>query len=418
MEATTVTKIFLLALLSKKLVQSYLDHRNKRHIIENRPQVPLKFRAQISLEDHQKAADYSVAKINCASVFNFIDLLILLTWTLGGGLNALNIFVLNYNLGPIWSGVAFFLGLSLISSLLSLPQSIYTTFVLEERFGFNRTNVKTFIVDMLKGGFIALIITIPLLYVLLSIMQRLGDQWWIWAWAFLTAIQLIMLWAYPVFIAPLFNKFSALAEGETKVRILALLERTGFTSNGLFVMDASKRSSHGNAYFTGLGKNKRIVFFDNLIKTLTAPEIEAVLAHELGHFKKKHVMKQLIKGMAMSFAGLFILGQLLKSPSFFAGHGVSSMETYMALILFMMVAGIYTFWLTPLSSYTSRKHEFEADEFAANHSQATDLISALVKLYKDNASTLTPDPWYSQFYHSHPPALIRVQFLEGLEKKA
>ncbi len=245
----------------------------------------------------------------------------------------------------------------------------------------------------------------------------MGELWWLYAWIFLSAFQLIMMWVYPTFIAPLFNKFEPLEEGEVKDKILNLLQRTGFESNGLFIMDASKRSGHGNAYFTGFGKTKRIVFFDTLVNTLEASEIEAVLAHELGHFKRKHVMKLMAKAFIFSFVGLYILGYLMKAEWFFTAHGVESTQSYIALTLFMMVSGIYTFFITPLSSWTSRKYEFEADEFAAKHSDASDLINALVKMYKDNASTLTPDPVYSAFYHSHPPALIRVNFLEKFLKK-
>ncbi|MCR9204171.1 MAG: M48 family metallopeptidase, partial [Halobacteriovoraceae bacterium] len=234
----------------------------------------------------------------------------------------------------------------------------------------------------------------------------------------LTGFHFILLWAYPRFIAPLFNKFSPMDEGPHKEKVLALLQRTGFTSNGLFVMDASIRSSHGNAYFTGFGKNKRIVFFDTLIKTLEPTEVEAVLAHELGHFKRKHIVKQLTRSVVLSFAAFYILGILIKSEAFFYGHGVKSMDLHLALLLFSMVSGIYTFWVTPVTAYVSRKYEFEADAFAAEYAQPKELISALVKLYKDNASTLTPDPTFSAYYHSHPPALVRVKHLEGLAQKS
>jgi STE24 endopeptidase len=238
--------------------------------------------------------------------------------------------------------------------------------------------------------------------------------WWLWAWGILTAFQLIMLWAYPVLIAPLFNKFSPMEEGDVKNKVLALLDRTGFTSNGLFVMNASLRSSHGNAYFTGFGKNKRIVFFDTLIKTLDADEVESVLAHELGHYKRKHVLKGLIKAILFSLVGFFVLGKVYTWLPFYQGHGVNLPSNYMALLLFSMVSGIYTFFLTPLNASVSRKYEFEADQFASEHASAPKLITALVKLYKDNASTLTPDPTYSAYYYSHPPALERVKFLEKL----
>jgi STE24 endopeptidase len=388
------------------------------HILKNRKEVPAKFAGQISLEDHQKAADYSVTKIKTSQFFNLIAYAILLGWTLGGGLDYLNTIVKGLGYSELWTGVLFFFAFSFVNSIISLPETLYKTFVIEERFGFNKTTFKLFVVDMIKGMVLALIIGTPILAGILWIMNALGEYWWAYAWAFLSVIQLLLMWIYPTFIAPLFNKFTPLEDGEVKDKILELLKRTGFESNGLFVMDASKRSGHGNAYFTGFGKNKRIVFFDTLINTLNPSEVEAVLAHELGHFKRKHVLKLMVKAFVFSFIGLFILGQLMKADWFFTGHGVNTTETYMALILFTMVSGIYTFFVTPISSWTSRKYEFEADEFAATHSEASDLINALVKMYKDNASTLTPDPAYSAFYHSHPPALIRVNFLEKfLDKK-
>jgi STE24 endopeptidase len=412
-----VAQAFLFFLFCRYAVQAYLDMRNKTHIQRNRKAVPEMFSDAIGLEDHQKAADYSVAKIKEGEFFNIIDLGILLAWTFGGGLNYLDTIVRGFGFDQIWTGVSFFLIFGAISTLIGLPQSIYHTFVLEEKYGFNKTTAKTFIVDMIKGLVIGGIIGIPLLYGLLWIMEALGENWWLYAWAFLTAFQLILLWAYPTFIAPIFNKFTELEEGEVKNKIIQLLERTGFTSKGLFVMDASRRSAHGNAYFTGFGKNKRIVFFDTLIKTLEADEVEAVLAHELGHFKKKHVMKMLIKSMIFSLIGLGVLGALMKWNAFYEGHGADQASTYMALLLFSLVSGVYTFFLTPINSWTSRKHEFEADTFASENSDANKLISALVKMYKDNASTLTPDPMYSNFYHSHPPALIRVEFLQSLINK-
>ncbi len=411
-----VAQAFLFFLFCRYAVQAYLDMRNKKHILINRKAVPEMFSATIEIEDHQKAASYSIAKIKEGEFFNIVDMGVLLAWTLGGGLNYLDQVARSFEFSAIWTGVVFFLLFGFVSTLIGLPQSIYHTFVLEEKFGFNKTTVKTFILDMIKGLILGGVIGIPLLFGLLWIMEELGEKWWLYAWAFLTAFQLVLLWAYPTFIAPLFNKFSELEEGDVKNKIIALLERTGFTSKGLFVMDASKRSAHGNAYFTGFGKNKRIVFFDTLIKTLEASEVEAVLAHELGHFKKKHVMKMLIKSMIFSLIGLGVLGALIKWQSFYTGHGVEQASTYMALLLFSLVTGVYTFFLTPINSWSSRKHEFEADTFAAQHSDPDKLISALVKMYKDNASTLTPDPMYSNFYHSHPPALIRVEFLKGLGK--
>tara|TARA_R110002072_G_scaffold64203_1_gene159126 strand:- start:102981 stop:104243 length:1263 start_codon:yes stop_codon:yes gene_type:complete len=415
-KAEMVTKIFLVALVLKELVVAWLDHRNKNHILKNKNQVPEKFQDTIDLEDHQKAANYSVTKIKTTQVFNIYDVAILLMWTLGGGLNSLEVIVSKWSLSPIPHALAYFSLFGLISMLLGLPQSIYSTFVIEERYGFNKTTPKIFIVDMIKGILVGAAIGLPLLAGLMWTLEALGQNWWFYGWALLISFQFILLWAYPRFIAPIFNKFSPLEEGEVKDKVVQLLDRTGFTSKGLFVMNASMRSSHGNAYFTGFGKNKRIVFFDTLIKSLSPEEVEAVLAHELGHFKRKHIVKQLVKGIIFSFIAFYVLGLLIKAPAFYEGHGVTEIKTHIALLLFTLVSGVYTFLLTPISNFFSRKYEFEADEFAAQHARAEKLISALVKMYKDNASTLTPDPTYSSFYHSHPPALIRVDHLETLQK--
>ncbi len=410
------SKIFISVLCIKGLVEAYLDKRNIKHIGKNFNKVPEEFADKITLEDHQKAARYSMEKLNKGQLFNFVGYVILVIWTLGGGLDALNKSILTLGYPPLLTGTIFILAFSMINSILGLPESLYKTFVIEEKYGFNKTTLKTFFADMIKGGILGLIIGTPLIYGILWIMESLGQYWWAYAWAFLSAFQLLLMWVYPTFIAPIFNKFTELEEGEVKSRILDLLKRIDFESNGLFVMDASRRSGHGNAYFTGFGKSKRIVFFDTLINTLSATEVEAVLAHELGHFKRKHILKMMVKAFVFSFIGLFILGQLMQTTWFFEMHGVHSSETYMALTLFILVSGIYTFFITPISSWSSRKYEFEADEFASIHSNPQELINALVKMYKDNASTLTPDPLYSSFYHSHPPALTRVKFLETFIK--
>jgi STE24 endopeptidase len=416
MEAASYTKIFLLALFVKSLIESLLDKRNMDHIIKHRHIVPAKFKEQISLADHQKAADYSVEKIKISQIFHFVDLIVFLAFTLFGGLELINHWAMSFSVTPIITGLIFFGILGVVSTILSLPRSLYFTFVIEEKYGFNKTTWKIFLSDMIKAGILTLIIGTPMAYGLLAIMEKLGSAWWIYAFIFLTAIQLLLIFIYPTFIAPFFNKFTPLEEGEVKEKILNLLSRCGFKTSGLFVMDASKRSGHGNAYFTGFGKNKRIVFFDTLINTLDAEEVEAVLAHELGHMKKKHVLKGMIKNFLMSFIGFAILGALKENAAFFNGHGVVTMSNYMALTLFSMVAGTYTFLLTPISSWTSRKHEYEADKFASENAKASKLISSLVKMYKDNASSLTPDPLFSKFYYSHPPALERVAYLESLEK--
>jgi STE24 endopeptidase len=417
-DASFVTKVFLFFLLTKNIIESWLEAKNKAHIWNHRTLVPERFQEVITLEEHQKAAEYSVAKIKTSQFFHVINFAVLLGWTLGGGLQYLDNVLDPYHLSPITQGLAY-LGLFVaINMVISLPESLYSTFVIEERFGFNKMTPMLFIKDGLKGLILGSVIGLPLFAALLWVMGTLGSMWWLYGWLLLTTFQFILLWAYPKFIAPLFNKFSTMDEGEHKEKVLALLKRTGFTSNGLFVMDASIRSSHGNAYFTGFGKNKRIVFFDTLLKTLLPGEVEAVLAHELGHFKRKHVTKMLVKSVIFSFIGFFVLGQLMTWQPFFAGHGVAANKIHIVLILFSLVSGAYTFFLTPLSAKTSRKYEFEADTFAAEHASYQDLISALVKLYKENSSTLTPDPTYSAFYHSHPPALVRVKFLESLGKNS
>lgn len=416
MEASFYTKLFLVALFVKSLIESLLDKRNMDHIIKNRNAVPAKFQDQITLADHQKAADYSVEKIKVTQVFHFVDLVVFLVLTLAGGLELINHLAMGVNASPIMTGLIFFGIFGLIQMFLSLPQTLYTTFVIEEKYGFNKTTWKTFVSDMAKGLALSLVLGAPIIYSILWIMERLGTAWWVYAFLFLTAVQLLIVFIYPTFIAPIFNKFSPLEEGEVKNKIVDLLTRCGFKSSGLFVMDASKRSGHGNAYFTGFGKNKRIVFFDTLLSSLDAEEVEAVLAHELGHMKRKHVLKGMVKGIFFSFVGFAILGYLRNNTAFFNGHGVQTITDYMALTLFSMVAGVYTFLLTPISAYTSRKHEYEADQFASENAKASKLISALVKMYKDNASSLTPDPLFSKFYFSHPPALERVTYLEGLQK--
>jgi len=299
----------------------------------------------------------------------------------------------------------------LISSLIDIPSSLYRTFVIEEKFGFNKLTIKTYLVDLVKGTLLSIVIGVPLIMLVLWLMNTAGSLWWVYAWLAITAFSIIMMWAYPKFIAPIFNKFTPLEEGEVLNRITTLLERNGFNSNGVFMMDGSKRSSHGNAYFTGFGKTKRIVFFDTLLKQLTPTQIEAVLAHELGHFKHKHVLKGMVVSMTMTLVGFGVLAYLMQQAWFYTQLGVNNQTTYMALLLFMLVSPVFTFFIGPIMSWWSRKHEFEADAFAAKESSAEELISALVGLYKKNAGTLTPDPMYSAFYDSHPPASIRIAHL-------
>ncbi|MEX2524562.1 MAG: M48 family metallopeptidase [Gammaproteobacteria bacterium] len=407
----TFSYIFLLALVGGIILQRYLARRQIRHIQAHRDAVPANFSDQISLEDHQKAADYTTTKVRMGRIDLMVGSIFLLIWTLGGVLHWLDTQWRSLDMPVLWTGVCFILTVTIISSILDIPLSAYRTFVLEERFGFNKTAVKTFIGDLLKGFILMILIGAPMIVLVLWLMQSSGSLWWLYVWLTWLGFSLFMMWFYPAFIAPLFNKFRPLENESLKQRIEALLDRNGFTSQGIFVMDGSARSTHGNAYFTGLGGNKRIVFFDTLIDELTPEEIEAVLAHELGHFKCNHIKKR-ISIMAIVFLiGFAILGWLIDKPWFYHGLGVQNMSNYMALTLFFMVAPVFTLFLQPLFSYMSRVHEFEADDFAAGQAHTSNLIQALVKLYKENANTLTPDPLYSAFHDSHPPAPIRIQHL-------
>lgn len=406
-----VTTIFIVALILAFLLEFWLDQRQIKHVRANRQQVPGDFADRISLEEHQKAADYTVARTRFGSVNQVVGVLILLAWTLGGGIDALDQMWRSFAFNNIVTGVGVMLSVMLISGLIELPLSAYRTFYIEQRFGFNNSSVSLFITDTLKQTLLTLVIGVPILWVILWLMQHMGDMWWLYVWAVWMGFSLLMLWAYPAFIAPIFNKFAPLENSDLRTRIENLLKRCGFTSNGIFIMDGSKRSSHGNAYFTGLGKNKRIVFFDTLLNSLEPEETEAVLAHELGHFKHKHIQKRIFSMAIMTLIGLGILGYLMELESFYTGLGVSQASQYTALILFMMVVPLFSIYLQPLFSWLSRKHEFEADTFAAEQSNASRLIQALVKLYKENASTLTPDPLYSAFHDSHPPAPVRIAHL-------
>lgn len=407
------TLLFLAMLLISTIMRLYLSQRQINTVEKNRAQVPDTFADKISLEDHQKAADYTTTKVKFGRLPLFYEIVLLLIWTLGGGLEWLdqNIIALNY--GPIVTGIAVILTFTFISSLLDLPFSLFNTFVIEEKFGFNRTTIKTFFIDMIKGSALGLVIGVPLLYVILWLMEQSGDQWWIYAWLVISSFSLFMMWVYPTLIAPIFNKFEPLEEGETLNRIKSLLTRCGFNSDGIFVIDGSKRSSHGNAYFSGFGRNKRIVFFDTLLKMLNDDELEAVLAHELGHFKKKHIIKGMVISFTTTLVALAVLAWLMKADWFYNALGVSHTSTYMALLLFTLVMPVFTFAFQPLFSLFSRKNEFEADAFAAEQTDAKYLIKALVDLYRENANTLTPDPLYSAFYDSHPPAPVRIAHLNA-----
>ena len=410
----TFTLIFIFFLIISTGMQLWLSLRQARHVAQNRSTVPEEFSDKITLQEHQKAADYTRAKGSFGRFNLLLSASILLLWTFGGGLNWLDTVIRSFEWSPLTTGVAVIIAFSLISSLVDIPSSVYSTFVIEEKFGFNKLTAKVFTIDMLKGAALSVVIGIPLIMLVLWLMESMGDFWWLYAWAALTIFSVLMMWAYPKFIAPIFNKFQPLEEGEVLDRIKTLLSRTGFNSDGVFVMDGSKRSSHGNAYFTGFGKTKRIVFFDTLLKHLSPTQVEAVLAHELGHFKHKHVFKGMILSMTMTLAGFAVLAWLMKQDWFYTALGVQQSSTYMALLLFMLVSPAFTFFIGPIMSRWSRKHEFEADTFAAQQSDSGELISALVSLYKKNAGTLTPDPLYSAFYDSHPPASIRIAHLKQL----
>ncbi|MCF6189411.1 MAG: M48 family metallopeptidase [Cocleimonas sp.] len=408
------TWLFIIAVVITAGVQLWLSLRQAKHVGDHRSTVPAEFADKVTLEEHQKAADYTKVKGSFGRMQLLLGTVILFLWTLGGGLNWLDQLWRTADWGPLATGVAVLISFSMISGLIDIPSSLYSTFNIEERFGFNKSTLKTFFVDMVKGTVLSMVIGIPLILLVLWLMETAGDLWWLYAWIALTAFSILMMWAYPKFIAPLFNKFKPLEEGEVLDRLTSLLKRTGFNSDGVFVMDGSKRSSHGNAYFTGFGKTKRIVFFDTLLKHLSPTQVEAVLAHELGHFKRKHVLKGMIASMTMTLVGFAILAWLMKQAWFYTAIGVEQSSTYMALILFMLVSPAFTFFIGPIMARWSRKHEFEADEFAAKESNANELISALVSLYKKNAGTLTPDPLYSAFYDSHPPASIRIAHLKSV----
>lgn len=409
----TFSYLFLFMLAIATGIQVYLTLRQRKHVAAHRSTVPAAFTEQIPLEAHQKAADYTLARSRLELFNDGYSTLLLVLWTLGGGLQLLDSLWRPMELGPIWTGIGFILSLLLITTLLDLPSSIYNTFVIEEKFGFNRSTPGLFVSDLLKQFALTLVLALPLLALILWLMAERSPYWWLMVWAVWMGFTLLMLWAYPAFIAPLFNKFKPLEDSSLVERITALLERCGFESKGIFVMDGSRRSSHGNAYFSGLGNNKRIVFFDTLLQSLSPQEIEAVLAHELGHFRRHHVKKRLLSMSIMSLVGLAVLGWLIEQPWFYQGLGMEQSSDYAALVLFMLSAPAFTFFVGPLMAWSSRKHEFEADDFAAQHAEAQDLIRALVKMYEENASTLTPDPLYSAWHHSHPPAPVRIAHLSA-----
>ena len=413
MTAIQFTIIFIAALALTTLTKLWLARRHLSHIAVHRSAVPDAFRDNIDLESHQKAADYTSTKTRFAILGGLFDVVLLLAFTLGGGIQLFAELSSTWLDTPIYQGMTTIVAVMLLSSMLEIPFNLYRTFVIEARFGFNKMTLGLYLKDALKGMLVGALLGIPLLLGVLWMMDRMGEYWWLYVWLVWMAFNLLLLFIYPTYIAPLFNKFTPMQDEEMKARIGSLLHRCGFTSSGLFVMDGSKRSAHGNAYFTGFGKSKRIVFFDTLLERLSGNEIEAVLAHELGHFKRRHVVKRIATTFAMSLGFLWLLGQLMQTSWFYQGLGVSTPSTALALLLFFMVLPVFSFLLQPLMSAYSRKHEFEADAYAAQQTASSDLVNALVKLYQDNASTLTPDPLYSRFYDSHPPAAIRIAHLQA-----
>ena len=414
--------LFVAALLLSTLAKLWLARRHLAHIAAHRSEVPQAFREKIELAAHQKAADYTSAKTRFAMLGALFDAALLLVFTLGGGIQWIADFWLHTFASPMVQGMSIIVSVLMLSSLLETPFDLYRTFVIEARYGFNKMTLTLYLIDALKNMLLGAVIGLPLLFGVLWLMERMGINWWLYVWGVWVTFNLLLLFLYPSFIAPLFNKFLPMEDEALKARIEALLHKCGFTASGLFVMDGSKRSSHGNAYFTGFGKTKRIVFFDTLLSRLTPSEVEAVLAHELGHFKRRHVVKRIALTFVMSLGFLWLLAQLMQADWFYAGLGVTlhspgsgqASSTALALLLFFMVLPVFSFLLHPLMAAYSRKHEFEADAYAAQQTDARDLSSALVKMYQDNAATLTPDPLYSTFYDSHPPALVRIDKLQSL----
>ena len=409
---------FAVALAVQLLVQLWLNTRQVRHVAQHRQQVPPAFAAHISLGAHQKAADYTLTKARFGLLHMTWGAAILLGWTLLGGLHALQGALLQVMAPGMAQQLALLAAFALISGVLDLPFSLYQTFVLEARFGFNKSTPAIWLGDLLKSTVLAAVIGLPIAWVILWFMAATGSLWWLWAWCIWTGFQLLLMWIFPTFIAPLFNKFEPLTDESLKHRVTSLMQRCGFAAKGLFVMDGSRRSAHANAYFTGFGASKRVVFYDTLLQQLNADEVEAVLAHELGHFKHQHITKRMVGMFVLSLIGFAILGWLSQQVWFYTGLGVvpstatafglPAHDDALALLLFMLALPVFTFWLAPLMAHFSRRDEFEADAYAMSQANGSALASALLKLYEDNASTLTPDPVYARYYYSHPPAVERL----------
>ncbi len=423
MSSTLLTIAFAAALVSSMAVKLWLATRQMRHVARHRPAVPPAFAATVSLAAHQRAADYTLAKGRFGLLTTAFASLVLLGWTLLGGLDLLNLWLLRtvqQPFGDMAYQLALLTAFALIGGALDLPFEWWSTFRIEQRFGFNRTTPRLFFTDMAKGLLLGALIGLPLAALILWIMQATGPWWWLWAWCAWAGFQLLIMVLYPTVIAPLFNKFEPLADSALAERVQALMKRCGFAAKGLFVMDGSRRSAHGNAYFTGLGAAKRVVFFDTLLAKLSPGEVEAVLAHELGHFKHRHITQRIVMILGLSLAGLALLGWLSGQVGFYTGLGVQpnvgAPNDALALLLFMMAVPVFGFFASPLMALLSRRHEFQADAYACTQADGDALASALVKLYEDNASTLTPDPLYVRFYYSHPPAGERLAAL-GLQTR-
>jgi STE24 endopeptidase len=418
MQALSLTLLFAVALIASLLVKFWLATRQMRHVAAHRGAVPAAFAPNVTLEGHQKAADYTLAKGRFGLLAMAFGAAVLLGWTLLGGLAALDGAVrdaVQPRFGNLVYQLALLAAFVVIGALLDLPFELYSTFRIEQGFGFNRMTWKLYLADMAKGALVGVVIGLPIAALMLWIMAATGALWWLWAWGAWMVFNLLVLVLYPTVIAPLFNKFEPLADESLKARVQNLMTRCGFQSKGLFVMDGSKRSAHANAYFTGFGAAKRVVFFDTLLSKLSPGEVEAVLAHELGHFKHKHVAKRMVAMFALSLAGFALLGWLSQQAWFYSALGVqpsmSMPNDALALLLFLLVTPVFAFFISPLFAMLSRRHEFEADAYACAQASGPDLAAALLKLHQDNATTLTPDPLYVRFYYSHPPASERLAAL-------
>jgi len=414
------TLLFCAALLLGVLAKLYLSARQVKHVAQHRAQVPAAFASTVTLQAHQKAADYTLAKSKLGMLELALGTAVLLGWTLLGGLDALNQLIQSASWAannPLWAQLALLAAFALIGGLIDLPLSLYATFGLEERFGFNKITPGLWAADLAKGLVLAAVIGLPIAALIVWLMGAAGALWWLWAWAVWMGFNLLVLVLYPTVIAPMFNKFKPLDDEALRERVTALMQRCGFAAKGLFVMDGSRRSAHANAYFTGFGAAKRVVFYDTLLKQLNPGEVDAVLAHELGHFKHKHIIQRIVMMFAVSLGGFALLGWLSQQLWFYTGLGVrpqlAAPNDALALLLFLMAVPVFSYFVSPLSARLSRKHEFQADAYACQQASGQDLSSALLKLYKDNASTLTPDPVYARFYYSHPPASERLARLQG-----